>query len=127
MAKNTTTVKASDKEIAPIKIKGINDSSEFYLLEFNRASVKFAEGQGFKVQALEDGISIGAIEELFFYAFRMHQPKMTKAQTDKILYEDLGGMPEGMLERLVNLYLLPFSTLVQTEDQAKNARLTVEF
>ena len=72
-------------------------------------------------------MSISALEELFFYAFRKHQPNKSKADTDKILYDKLHGMPEGMIERLVELYLLPFNTLVQTEDEAKNSTMTVEF
>lgn len=127
MAKNTTSANTEvEKILKPIQIKSKDNASEFYLLEFNRESIKFAEARGFKVQALEDGVSFSAIEDIFFYSFRMHQPNMSKAQTDKILYEDLGGMPEGVLERLVGLYLAPFETLVQNEDKGKNARLTVE-
>ena len=96
-------------------------------MEFNRDSIKFAEARKFDINAMGDGgVSISAIEELFFFSFRMHHPAITKAQTDKILYEKLGGIPEGMIERLVELYLVPFNALIRTEDSAKNATMTME-
>ena len=125
MAKTTNTVKETEN-VKPIQIKSRDNAGEFYLLEFNRDTIKFAEAKGFNIQALGNGINMSAIEDLFCYAFRMHQPNMSKAQTDKILYEDLGGMPDGVLERLVTLYLAPFGTLVQSGDKGKNSRLTVE-
>ena len=125
MAKATNTVKETEN-VKPIQIKSRDNAGEFYLLEFNRDTIKFAEAKGFNIQTLGNGINMSAIEDLFYYAFRMHQPNISKAQTDKILYEDLGGMPDGVLERLVTLYLAPFGTLVQTGDKGKNSRLTVE-
>ena len=114
------------KELKPIILKDDNNG-DVLVLEFDRATVKFAEARGFKISALDDGLSISNIEDLFFYAFRKHQPNKSKADTDKILYDRLGGMPDGMIERLVDLYLLPFKTLVQDEDSVKNATMTVEF
>lgn len=126
MANNTVKAKENKAVLKPITLR--DDVGNVYLLEFNRESVKFAEARGFKVQVLEEGVSMSAIEELFFYAFRMHHPNMSKANTDKILYDDLGGLHEGMLERLVELFLVPFNTLIATsEDAAKNSRMTVEF
>jgi len=122
----TKNTQADDKQIKPIIIKDANNGDVF-VLEFNRATVKFAEARGFNINALDNGISMSLIEELFFYAFRMHQPNKSKADTDKILYEKLQGMPEGMIERLVELYLQPFNTLVQTEEVTKNSMVTVEF
>ena len=126
MAEKKTVTKTDDKQIKPISLKDDNNGDVF-VLEFDRATVKFAESRGYKINSLEDGLSISNFEELFFYAFRKHQPKMSKAETDKILYDKLGGMPEGMIERLVELYLLPFNSLVQTEDNVKNSTMTVEF
>ena len=117
-------VKAEKQTVKPIILR--NDVNDVYVLEFNRDSVKFAEARGFKVQTLEDGVSLSGIEELFFYSFRMHHPNMTKANSDKILYEELGGMRPEMLERLVELYIAPFNTLITTEDSAKNSKMTVE-
>lgn len=115
---------AANKAVKPITLR--DDRGNIYVLEFNRSSIKFAEARGFKVQALEEGVSLSGIEELFFYSFRMHQPEVSKAETDKILYDELGGLREGMLERLVELYLAPFNTLITTEDSTKNSKMTVE-
>lgn len=116
--------KIEKKVVKPIILR--NDVGEIYVLEFSRDSVKFAETRGFKVQALEEGISISGVEDLFFYAFRMHHPDISKANSDKILYEELGGLHDGMLERLVELYLAPFNHLITSEDAAKNSKMTVE-
>lgn len=122
MAENIT----KDNELVqPIKILD-KEGNLKYLLDFNRASVKYAEMRGFKLDDME-GLSMSAMEDLFHYSFRAHQPKMTKAGTDKILYNELHGFKEGMIERLVELYLQPFNTLMQAEDTAKNSTMTVEF
>lgn len=126
MAEKKTTTKATDATVKPIVLRD-QISGDVYVLEFNRDSVKFAESRKFNIDDLTSTVNLSAIEELFFCSFRMHQPNKSKADTDKILYDRLGGMPEGMLERLVNLYLIPFTTLVQDEDKAKNATMTVEF
>lgn len=115
-----------DKQIKPIVLKD-ETNGDVFVLEFDRASIKFAEARGFKINTLDEGLSISALEELFFYAFRKHQPNKSKADTDKILYDKLHGMPDGMIERLVELYLLPFNTLVQSGEEAKNSTMTVEF
>lgn len=117
-------IKVEKQVVKPIILR--NDVNDVYVLEFNRDAVKFAESRGFKVQALEDGVSLSGIEELFFYSFRMHHPNMTKANADKILYEELGGMRPDMLERLVELYIAPFNTLITTEESTKNSKMTVE-
>ena len=128
MAKTDVTEvkKETTKEIKPIILRDDNNGDVF-VLEFDRAVVKFAEARGFKINSLESGLSISAIEELFFYAFRKHQPKLSKADTDNILYNKLHGMPDGMMERLAELYLLPFNTLIQSEEETKNSTMTVEF
>ena len=126
MAEKTAAKKTEDKQIKPIILKDDNNGDVF-VLEFDRASVKFAESRGFNINTFDTGLNMSAIEELFFYAFRKHQPNKSKADTDKILYEKLKGIPEGMLERLVELYLLPFNTLMQNEDDSKNSTMTVEF
>lgn len=123
--KKTNTVTPSKNTIKPIVLR--DDCGNVYVLEYSRDSIKFAEARGFKAQALEDGISISNMEDLFFYAFRMHHPNMSKANTDHILYDKLGGFPDGMLERLAELYMVPFNTLLQDGDKAKNSKMTVEF
>lgn len=118
------TINAS-KTVKPITLR--NDRGDVYVLEYNRDSIKFAEARGFKAQSLEEGISISNMEELFFAAFRMHHPNVSKADADRILYDEIGGFPEGMLERLVELYMVPFTSLIQDGEKAKNSKMTVEF
>lgn len=112
------------KEVKPITLTD-NVNGDVFVLEFDRASVKFAEARGFKINSLDEGLNMSVIEDLFFYAFHKHQPSKKKEETNNILYNKLHGMPGGMIERLVELYLQPFNTLVQTDDEAKNAQMTV--
>lgn len=123
MAEKKNTQATEKKEIKPIVLKDSN--GEVYVLEFDRASVKFAEQRGFDTGA--ESLTITGMEELFFYAFRKHHPKLSKADTDKILYEKLHGFPKGMVDRLAELFALPYEALVQTEEASKNATMTAEF
>ena len=106
----------------PIILK--NKDTE-YTLEFNKESVVFAEQRGFKVEEVGE-YPMTKIPELFFYAFRMHHKNIARNQTDKLL-EELGGLPEGFIGRLVELYTAPFDYLIVTEDsERKNSKWTVE-
>ena len=125
MAEKKVT-KAEDKQIKPIILKD-ESNGDIFVLEFNRDTVKYAEARGFKIGAFDEGQVINTTEELFFYAFRMHHPNKSKADTDKILYDKLHGLPNGMLERLVDLYILPINSLRQDGDETKNSTMTVEF
>lgn len=102
------------------------DDNTQYTLEFNRESIKFAEMRGFNV----DDVALypmTKLPELFFYAFRMHHKNVSREKTDKILFEELGGIPEGMIERLAELYQAPFEVLsVVSEDERKNSKVKVE-
>ena len=109
--------------VKPIILK--NKDTE-YTLEFSRESVKFAEMRGFKYEEVSD-YPMTKIPELFFYAFRMHHPNVARNQTDKILFEELGGVPEGLVDRLVELYLQPFNALIPEEgNERKNSKWSVE-
>lgn len=114
--------------VKPIEIKDTR-TNDVYILEFSRESVMFAESKGFKVQDFAEGNGIlSGLSDLFFYAFRMHHPKVSKAVTDRFLFEDMKGMPNGMVERLVELYTEPFSSLLTEDDEErKNSVLTVNF
>lgn len=107
----------------PIILK--NKDTE-YTLEFNRESVKFAEARGFKFEDVAN-FPMSKIPELFFYAFRMHHKNVAREKTDKIL-EELGGLPEGFIERLVELYTAPFDflTVVEEGEERKNSKWAVE-
>ena len=104
----------------PIILK--NKETE-YTLEFNRESVKFAELRGFNIDDVSN-FPMTKIPELFFYAFRMHHKNIARDKTDKIL-EEMGGLPDGFIARLVELYTEPFNFLLEGEER-KNSKWTVE-
>ena len=117
--------KEVNEKVRPIILHDTENDMD-YTLEFNRESVKFAEARGFSMNDL-DRYPLTKMPELFYYAFRMHHRNISREKTDRILFEDLGGMPEGMAERLGALYGVPFESLVNTESKGKNGRMTVEF
>lgn len=112
--------------VKPIIIRNTEDGKE-YTLEFNRDSVVFAEQRGFIVDDLYK-FPMSKVPELFYYAFRMHHKNVARNQTDKILFEELGGIPDGMLERLAELYAEPFNAIavLGEGEERKNSKLTVE-
>lgn len=105
----------------------IKSKDEEYTLEFSRESIKFAEMRGFKIEDVSD-FPMTKLPELFFYAFRMHHKNIARDKTDKILFEELGGIPNGLIERLGELYAQPFEalTVVEDGDERKNSKWTVE-
>lgn len=108
------------QNVKPILVK--DDNGMEYTLEFNRESVKFAEARGFKINDVAD-YPMTKIPELWFYSFRMHHKNVSRGKTDALL-DGLGGIPDGLLERLGELYAAPFAALTdgQTEE---NPRVTV--
>lgn len=52
----------------------------------------------------------------------MHHPHMTREQTDKILFDGLGGMSEEEMAYLGKLYAEPFQTLIAGADENANPR-----
>ena len=92
------------------------DNGREYRLEFSRKSVAKAEQAGLDVNQLESK-SMTMIPLLFWGAFLMHHPHMTKEQTDKILFDGLGGLNGKELEHLGKLYAEPFRSLVATEEE----------
>lgn len=114
--------------VKPIEIKN-TETNNVYVLEFNRDTVKFAEDRGFDIQGFSEGKApMTGTADLFYYAFRMHHPKMSKAETDRMLFEEMGGVPDGMVKRLIELYAEPFKVLTSEEgEERKNSKLTVTF
>lgn len=114
-----------EDRVRPVRLVGEN--SEEYILDFSRDSVRFAEQRGFKPDEVLD-FPATKIPELFFYSFRKNHKNLAKNQTDKILEEQLGGMTEALLTRLIQLYNQAALThvVVTDEEAAKNARMTVE-
>lgn len=108
------------ERIKPIRLTD-TETGEVYTLEFNRESIKYAESRGFDIYNLKP---LTDSENIFFYAFRMHHPRVSKATTDKMI-EDWGGvahLPDGLFERLAELYLQGMESL----NDGKNARMTIE-
>ena len=118
--------KEVNEQVKPIIIHDGENGID-YTLEFNRESIRFAEARGFDIDDVGK-YPMSKLPELFFYSFRMHHKNVSKEKTDRILFDDLGGMPSGMAERLGALYAAPFEALTNgNEGKAKNSKMTVEF
>lgn len=115
--------KEINEKVKPIILTDTEEGTE-YTLEFNRESIKFAEMRGFDISDVAK-YPMSKLPELFYYAFRMHHKSVSKEKTDRILFDYLGGMPDGMAERLGELYSSPFDAL-RNENTGKNSRMTVE-
>lgn len=116
--------KEINEKVNPIILRDSEEDKE-YVLEFDRESVRFAEARGFDISDVGK-FPMTKIPELFFYAFRMHHKNVSREKTDRILFDYMGGMPDGMAERLGALYAAPFEALAAAEDEGKNSRITVE-
>jgi len=119
--------RVENEEIRPLILHDTETGMD-YTLEFNRESVMFAEQRGFKIDDVGD-YPMSKTYELFYYAFRMHHRNISREKTDKIINEDwggIGGIPDGVLERLGLLYSVPFGTLTDKEDK-NPPKVTVEF
>lgn len=116
------------KKLSPMIITD-PDSGREYTLEFNRKSVVKAEQAGLDVNKFESS-SMTMIPTMFWAAFQMHHPHMTKEQTDKILFDGLGGLSEKEMEHLAKLYAEPFQTLIARDDSEEGAnprKMAVKF
>lgn len=103
------------------------DEGREYTLEFSRKTVSKAEQAGLDVNQIESK-SMTMIPLLFWGAFLMHHPHMTREQTDKILFDGLGGLSAEEMGYLGQLYAEPFQTLVAAEGQEANPRkMAVKF
>ena len=118
--------KEINEQVKPIIIHDAENEID-YTLEFNRESIRFAEARGFDIEDVGK-YPMTKIPELFFYAFRMHHKNVSREKTDRILFEELGGLPEGVAERLGALYTAPFEALNGGNKDGKtgNPRMTVE-
>ena len=117
--------KEVNEQVKPIILHDAENGID-YTLEFNRETIKFAEARGFDIDDVGK-YPMSKLPELFYYAFRMHHKNVSREKTDRILFEDLGGMPNGMAERLGALYAVPFEALTNNDgEKAKNSKMTVE-
>ena len=116
--------KEINEQVKPITLHDTEEGNE-YVLEFDRESIRFAEARGFDISDVAK-FPMTKLPELFYYAFRMHHKNVSREKTDRILFDYLGGMPEGMAERLGALYSAPFEALSAAESEGKNGRIVVE-
>lgn len=119
-----------EDKVNPIRItdhKGIiYNPGDVYELDFSRESILFAESKGFRVEDVVD-YPVTNISNLFYYAFRKNHKSVSREKTDKFIAA-WGGVSEGVLKRLIELYnQAATSNNIQTdEDAEKNAAVTVE-
>lgn len=121
----TNKKETRSEELKPIILKNKETGAPEYTLDFDLETIKFAEGRGFDPDDIRRATYTKTVE-LFWYSFRMHHKSVSLEKAERILKYDLGGMPDGMLTRLIDLYNNPYGCLVQTEESAKNAVMTVE-
>lgn len=118
MADNVNEIE-NIEEVKPFRFR-TSDGTE-YTLEFDREAVKYGENTGFKVENFDDKIIVNT-ERIFYIAFRMHHPDVTKKESDRILYEELCGVTSDELKQLISLYMLPYTALIYEEGTEKNGR-----
>lgn len=108
------------KKLNPMVIIDPDDGKE-YALEFNRKSVVKCEKEGLDINTIS-AHSMTMVPIVFWGAFLMHHPYMTREQTDKILFDGLGGLTGDEIGYLAQLYAEPFNSLIQDEETGKNPR-----
>ena len=127
----TKSVEEAITKVEPIRFS-YKDNDAQYVLEFNRRTVRFAESKGFPLtpfnaESIVQDMPFTVLEDLFYYAFQMHHQGMSKTLTDKILYDDFGGLSNDMMAHLIALYLQTYTALINTEEgKTKNPNLILE-
>lgn len=117
---------SKSERVNPMVISDPDEGRE-YTLEYSRKTVMRTEQAGLDINALESK-SMTMIPLLFWGAFLMHHPHMTKEQTDKILFDGLGGLSADEMAYLGKLYAAPFETLIASEAESANPRkMAVKF
>lgn len=110
------------ERVQPIELTD-NDTGKTYTLEFNRDTVRRAERNGFSIE--DCGKFPTKCYDMWYYAFLMHHEfEANRKRTDELL-DAIGGVmdaPEGLFERLGELYAQAYKTLNGDE---KNGRVTV--
>lgn len=115
---------AKNEKVKPMVIIDPDEGRE-YTLEFSRKTVAKAEQAGLEVNRLESA-SMTMIPILFWGAFLMHHPHMTRDQTDRILFEGLGGLNEQEMAHLGKLFAAPFQTLIASEENENPRKMAVK-
>ena len=105
----------------PIVIRDTENKRE-YTLEFDRDTIRFAEGRGFQLGQAGD-FPMTKVPEFFWYAFRMHHKNVALNQAEEILRQ-IGGMSEQVAKRLIDLWTWTYDSL--GNEETKNPNMTVE-
>ena len=109
--------------VKPIILTIGNDT---YTLEFNRDTVMSAERNGLTIQEVMGmSMPITTLMLLFYAAFKMHHPEMTREQTDSILIDKLNGLQHEEIQRLRELYAAPVETLIRDESDGERKNATI--
>ncbi len=127
MAAEETTNPVTEIKVVPDEKKRINPmkviepkAGKAYILDFSRESIKHAEDRKFKFGEVTDYVA-GGLPDLFYYAFRKNHKSMTRPETDAIL-EDLGGLMDAEIVRLIDLYRQALDTLIIPKDDIARVR-----
>ena len=120
-----SNTKKENEKLNPMVITDPDDGRE-YTLEFNRKSVSKTEQAGLDINKL-DTATMTMIPILFWGAFQWHHPHMPREQTDKILFDGLGGLNEEEMAYLGRLYAVPFSTLMNEGEGGNPRKMAVRF
>ena len=105
------------------------ETGEQYTLDFDKASVVFAEQRKFEVEEVLKYPSVAG-PTFFFYAFRKSHRFVPRNKTDEIL-KKAGGLTNEHWTRLIALYQQAQLSNVIKEDETdeedkKNARIQIE-
>ena len=118
--------KTTNETVKPMVITD-PDAGREYTLEYNRRTVAKVERAGLDISKI-DASPMTMIPLLFWGAFLMHHPSMTREQTDTILFDGLKGLGNEEVAYLGKLYAEPFKTLVSNEGETENPRkMAVKF
>lgn len=107
----------------PIILRDTENGKE-YRLEFDKESVKWAEGKGFNIEDLAK-YPMSKTEELFYYAFRKNHKNVSLERAQKLL-AGIGSISEEFMKRLIELYSEPFSAFNAEEDGEETPFVKVE-
>lgn len=112
---------ATIEKVKPIVLT-IEDKT--YTLEFNRNSVASAERAGLVLADITTQ-PMNTLPLLFYAAFKFHHPEITRAETDRILFEVLGGLTSEEVARLGELFSAPTNALINEGGERKNAKISL--
>lgn len=104
------------ERIKPIILSDTETGKE-YTLEYNRTSIKLAEGMGFNIKTFDEK-PMTSFGILWYCAFKMHHPEISQADADAFL-DEIGDLKEKLIKRLFDLYL------AGSESLNKNPKVTV--